>query len=106
MERHKAEWWQKRVNELERGATVEELARRHAVRAATLVWWRSELQRRNGANRDQRLLPVVLASEPATRSARAADAVEVVIEAVGMRVTVRGALDAASLTALMAVIRP
>ena len=105
MKRHRAEWWQQRVEELERGASVDDIARRHEVRPATLVWWRSELERRGRSSRKQRLLPVVLQPMQPASIASAPDSIEVVIEAGSTRVTVRGHLDVARLAAVMAVIR-
>ena len=38
MERHRADWWAERLEELAQGGDADEIARRHGVRARTLIW--------------------------------------------------------------------
>ena len=109
MPRQVASWWAKRVEELSRGEDAESIARRHGVRARTLVWWRSELVRRvrkkSPAAPVPRLLPVVV-----DRSRRAIVAVrdevlDVVVELDAARVVVRGAMRPEHLAPLVAAAR-
>ena len=54
------------IAEHERGASIAALARRLGVKPSTLVWWRSELKRRDRKRSEPGpLLPVRLASPPA-----------------------------------------
>jgi transposase-like protein len=62
MARHKSEWWQQRLAEVDEGAEVEDVARQHGVRAKTLIWWRTELKRRARKRTSPRLLPVIVSS--------------------------------------------
>jgi transposase-like protein len=64
MKRHPRAFWVGLVGELERGATAESVARRHGVHPVTLRWWRTML-RREAASGAQRLVPVVVSTEPA-----------------------------------------
>ena len=107
MSRHVASWWAKRVDELSRGEDAESIARRHGVRARTLVWWRSELVRRAREKpaAGPRLLPVVV-----DRSRRAIvdihdDVLDVVVELGDARVVVRGAMCPEHLAALVTAAR-
>lgn len=84
--RSRAEWEQL-VREVERGGSVDDVARRHGVRRGTLVWWRWQLRRgkvaRSATKRTSvQMVPVRVRPEP-----RAAEPVDDVIE-----VAVRGAL--------------
>ena len=92
-----------------RGEDAESIARRHGVKARTLVWWRSELVRRarekSAAAPAPRLLPVVV-----DRSRRAIvevrdDVFDVVVELDAARVVVRGALRPEHLAALVTAAR-
>ena len=109
MSRHVASWWAKRVEELSRGEDAESIARRHGVKARTLVWWRSELVRRArekpASASGPRLLPVVV-----DRSRRAIvevrdDVLDVVVELDAARIVVRGAIRPEHLAALVAAAR-
>ena len=107
MSRHMESWWAKRVDELSRGEDAESIARRHGVKARTLVWWRSELVRRarEKPTSTPRLLPVVV-----DRSRRAIvevrdDVLDVVVELDAARVVVRGALRPEHLAALVTAAR-
>jgi hypothetical protein len=103
MSRHKQEWWAKRVTELGRGGDAEQIARRHGVRARTLVWWRSELARRARAlpSSGARLLPVVVDTSRARTVDERDAALEVVVEIGPARVCVRGAVTAEHLAAVV-----
>lgn len=99
--RHRAEWWLKRVAEMARGVDAEEIARRHGVRAKTLVWWRSELARRarGEPSSNPRLLPVVV--EPMV-AAGVAEPIELAVQRGATRINVRGAMTAEHLAAAIA----
>ena len=94
---------------MSRGEDAESIARRHGVKARTLVWWRSELVRRarekSTSAPSPRLLPVVI-----DRSRRAIvevrdDVLDVVVELDTARVVVRGAIRPEHLAALVAAAR-
>jgi transposase-like protein len=107
MERHRADWWAERLEELARGGDAEEIARRHGVRARTLLWWRSQLRRKSAAKsgKGPRLLPVVVRG--AARALRAApeSALEVFVEVGATRMTLRGAVTSEHLAAIVAASR-
>jgi hypothetical protein len=103
MSRHGAAWWRERVKELARGGDAEQIASRHGVRASSLKWWRWEFARRE-RDAGPRLLPVVVESAPDRRAGRTDDALEVVVESGAFRVSVRGAVSAEHLAALMAAV--
>ena len=109
MSRHVASWWAKRVEELSRGEDAESFARRHGVRARTLVWWRSELVRRarekSPAAPVPRLLPVVVAGARRAIVDVPDDVLDVVVELDAARVVVRGALRPEHLAALVTAAR-
>jgi transposase-like protein len=98
MARHDAAWWAERIEELAGGADAAEVARRYGVRERTLVWWRSELQRRSGKKTRQRLLPVVVAR----RSETARPEMEIVVEVGASRMVLRGAVSAEHVAAIVA----
>lgn len=102
--RHRAEWWAKRVAEMGRAGDPEEIARRHGVRAKTLVWWRSELARRarETPTGSQRLLPVVVESPSLPQARVAAEPIELAVQRGATRVSVRGAMSAEHLAAAIA----
>jgi transposase-like protein len=89
---------------MDRGGDVEEIARRHGVRAKTLVWWRSELARRarDSPTSGARLLPVVVESTPGSIGRGVADAVEIAVQRGATRVSIRGAMSAEHLAAAIA----
>ena len=101
MARHRAEWWAERLEELAQGGDAEEIARRHGVRTRTLLWWRSHLPRKARAakGRKARLLPVVV--RHATRLVGAVPDFEVLVEVGGTRMTLRGAVTAEHIAALV-----
>jgi transposase-like protein len=101
MASHRAEWWAERIEELARGGDAEDIARRHGVRSRTLIWWRSELRRRaRELTTGPRLLPVVVGAMSPSSTAVAGD-VELVVEIGRARMTLRGALTAEHLAALV-----
>ena len=95
MERHRAEWWAKRIEELAKGGDAEEIARRHGVKMRTLIWWRSQLRKkaRERTGRKPRLLPVVVRSAARAVPAAPESALEVFVEVGGARMTLRGAVS-------------
>jgi hypothetical protein len=102
--RHRADWWAKRIEELVQSGDARAVARRYGVRERTLIWWRSELRRRARKDATPRLLPVVVRavlprapSPPAPRD----DELEVFVEIGAARMTVRGAVSAEHLAALV-----
>src|SRR4051794_1728728 len=104
MERHRADWWAERVEELAQGGDAEEIARRHGVRTRTLIWWRSQLRRKSPAKtgKKARLLPVVV--RPAARTARVTSpesVLEVFVEVGASRMTLRGAVTPEHLAAIV-----
>jgi transposase-like protein len=102
MARHKSDWWQQRLAEVEEGAEVEAVARQHGVRAKTLVWWRTELKRRARKRTGPRLLPVVVAAQRIVTAG-----VEVFVEVGPARMHLKGAVTAEYLGAVInAVARP
>ena len=101
--RHTADWWAKAVEELSEGGEPRAVARRHGVHERTLIWWRSELRRRARKARKPkaRLLPVVVrAAQPGAPAAHA-DELEVFVEVGTARMTVRGAVSADHLAAIV-----
>ena len=99
MARHDATWWAERLEELARGGDSAEIARRYGVRERTLIWWRSELQRRSRKKTKQRLLPVVVAPRP-VEAAR--PELEIVVEVGPSRMVLRGAVSAEHVAAIVA----
>ena len=86
MARHSRSFWEQRDLEVERGAPLETVARRHGVKAKTLQWWRYELRRaRRGAESLPALLPVVVRDRP---EAHASAPVEIAVGRSVVRVTV------------------
>ncbi|MEO8801154.1 MAG: transposase [Polyangiaceae bacterium] len=64
--KHPRGFWLELMGEVEAGATVAEVARRHHVKPGTLTWWRWRL------GREPRMLPVLTRVEarPSIASAR------------------------------------
>lgn len=77
------EYWARLVAELEAGASVADVAKRHQVKEGTLKWWRTQIRReiREGG----RLLPVVQRSEPGVQ-ARGAAAIEIRVGSLSLHV--------------------
>jgi transposase-like protein len=103
MERHRAEWWAKRIEELAQGGDADEIARRHGVKTRTLIWWRSQLLKkaREWPGLRPRLLPVVVRSAPRAVPAPAESALEVFVEVGAARMTLRGAVTAEHIAAIV-----
>ncbi len=97
------------MEELSRGEDAESIARRHGVKARTLVWWRSELVRRarekSASAPAPRLLPVVVDRSRRTIVEVRDDVLDVVVELDDARVVVRGALRPEHLAALVTAAR-
>jgi len=97
------------VGEVDAGASVDAVARRHRVKASTLRWWRSQLRKKRGTEPGLRLLPVVV-DEPmlgGPRDPAAETLTELVLEARSVRIVLRGPLSAEQLSAIFgAVTRP
>ena len=74
------------------------VARRHGVRESTLRWWRTELRRRAREGSSARLLPVVVRGAPPPAFA---SELEVIVEVGGTRMTMRGAVTAEHLAAVV-----
>lgn len=100
MRGHTAEWWAARVDELATVGDARVVAKRHGVKARTLIWWRSELRKRGRKEARPRLLPVVVAAETSAASS-GRDEIEVFVELGSTRVTVRGAITAEHLAAIV-----
>lgn len=103
MERHRADWWADRIEELAQGGDADEIARRHGVRTRTLIWWRSQLLRksRKKTGKPPRLLPVVVRSTPRPERPAPESALEVFVEVGAARMTLRGAVTAEHLAAIV-----
>lgn len=117
MAKHDAVWWAARVAELAEGADGSAIAARHGVSIQLLKWWRWRLgteaprkpatprpsARRPAALREQRLLPVVVATEPQTPlvDGRADDATTIIETSRG-RIAMRGSLSPEQLAAVVA----
>ena len=101
MAKHEPKWWADRLEEVAAGADAAEVALRHGVREQTLLWWRSELQRRKrkpAPSAKPRLLPVVVA---APRAVAVGAGVELVVEIGRTRMTMRGCVSAEHLAAIV-----
>ncbi|MFI5297309.1 MAG: hypothetical protein ACHREM_04365 [Polyangiales bacterium] len=109
MAKHRAAWWQKRVDEWAAGGDPEQIARRYNVTTKTLSWWRAELSRRarrTVAGDTPTFLPVVVgtASTPGTAMATsnaAPASLDVVVEVGSARMSLRGAIDTAHIEAIV-----
>lgn len=96
MARHRSEWWQERLAEVDEGAEVEDVARRHEVRAKTLIWWRTELKRRARKRTGPRLLPVIVSSPRPTPGG-----IEILVEVGAARMHLKGGITAEYLGAVI-----
>jgi len=99
--RHTAQWWAERVAEFAQTGDARAVARRHGVNEATLVWWRSELRRRAREGAVPRLLPVVVRTGPPRVPAVQTCELEVFVEIGATRMTMRGAVSAEHLAAVV-----
>jgi transposase-like protein len=109
MAKHRAAWWQKRVDEWAAGGDPEAIARRHSVTTNLLLWWRSELSRRArrvASDSAPAFLPVVVgaASTPITAmttSEASSTALDLVVEVGAARMSLRGSIGAAHIEAIV-----
>ena len=103
MERHPAEWWAKRIEELAHGGDADEIAREHGVRTRTLIWWVSHLRRksRDKKARKPRLLPVVVRTPARATPSTPGLGLEVFVEVGASRMTLRGAVTGEHLAAIV-----
>lgn len=101
--RHTADWWAERVGELAATGDARGIARRHGIRERTLIWWRSELRRREREltrhGGPPRLLPVVVKTPPKAPAANAE--LEVFVEIGATRLSMRGDIRAEHLVAIV-----
>lgn len=107
MTKHKAAWWAKRVEELERDGDEEAVARDHGVRTKTLQWWRSELKRRarGGSSGRARLLPVVVEAEARRVAMGTSGKLEVGVKVGDSRITLRGEVTPEHLVSIVKGLR-
>jgi transposase-like protein len=61
VKRHPRSFWAELVAEVQEGALVADVAKRHRVREVTLRWWRSQLR---GTPVAPRMLPVIAGPAP------------------------------------------
>lgn len=95
------EFWRQLIAEVNGGARVADVARRHRVQAKTLSWWRWKLAGEEPAN--TRFLPVVVSGPIATTGRTVADFVQLRIGDVAIRV--RTGTDVAYVAALVRAVR-
>lgn len=95
--RYGREFWQQLVGEVEDGATVAEVARRHRVQPGTLSWWRWKLK----TPARPMLLPVVVRSR--ATAAETTASIELRIGDVIIRLT--GGTDVAYIAKLVDALR-
>ena len=89
------QFWEKLVSEIESGARVRDVARRHHVKEGTLRWYRSQIRKERAT--EPRLLKLV-APEPASETA-------LVIAVDGIRLELPRGVDVRYVAALIAAIR-
>jgi transposase-like protein len=94
------EFWREIVGELESGAAIAEVARRHRVQPRTLSWWRWKLRDESRHDRRQLLLPVVVAP---LKSSAETTYLEVLVGDVIVRVA--SGSDVAYVAALISALR-
>ncbi|MGE0321862.1 MAG: transposase [Polyangiaceae bacterium] len=88
-------FWEQLVSEIESGARVRDVARRHHVNEGTLKWYRSQIRKERAA--EPRLLQVV-AHEPVSQA-------PLVIAIDGIRLELPRGVDVRYVAALIAAIR-
>jgi transposase-like protein len=102
MARHRADWWRKRADEVAAGGDADVIARRHGVRASTLRWWGTEFRRRaREAPESATFLPMVVAPAAARAPVALASDVDIVVEVGAGRLSLRGAVSAAYVEAII-----
>ncbi len=90
------------MDEITRGGDAEAIARRHGVRASTLRWWGTELRRRARERpASATFLPVVVAPPVVPDALGVSGDVDVVVEVGAGRVSLRGAVSAAHVEAIV-----
>ena len=91
------------VEELAQGGDADAIARQHGVRTRTLIWWRSQLRRksRDKTGRKPRLLPVVVRMPARAAPAGPEHGLEVFVEVGAARMTLRGAVTAEHVAAIV-----
>jgi transposase-like protein len=99
-----------RVEELARGGDATEIAQRDGVTVSTLTWWRFQLRKRaqgksERPKREPRLLPVVVGTDAKPNCAPTESSLEVLVEVGATRMTLRGAVTAEQLAAIVAASR-
>lgn len=105
--KHEAEWWAKRIEELDATGDARAVAEKHGVREKTLKWWRSELRRRARSRATKaQLLPVVVKPRSTARPqtptvSRVVAPLEVFVEIGAARITLRGAVSAEHVAAIV-----
>jgi transposase-like protein len=87
--RRSREEWKELVREVDGGDSIEQVAKRHGVRARTLAWWRWQLRRgivARSATKAVQMVPVRVREEPAVVAAD--DVVEVLVRGALVRVRI------------------
>lgn len=94
------------VGEVDAGASVDAVARRHRVKASTLRWWRSQLRKQREAEPVLRLLPVVVEGSAldAPQGSATSTVTELVLEARSARIILRGPLSAEQLGSIFGAV--
>jgi hypothetical protein len=101
--RHTRSFWERLAAEVDKRGAVWPVAKRHGVRVRTLAWWRWKLKHdRAFVVRRPRLLPVVVAGEPAMGT-RASQVLELAIRDVRMRI--ESGTDVHDVAALVGAVR-
>jgi transposase-like protein len=90
--RRSREEWKELVREVEAGDSIDQVARRHSVRAGTLKWWRWQLRRgtvARSATKAVQMVPVrVRQAPPVTPVTPVDDVVEVLVRGAMVRVRI------------------
>jgi transposase-like protein len=87
MKRHPRSFWAGLVVEVERGAALGEVARRHGVTLTTLRWWRSRLRpQASTPPTPTRFLPVVVTAGSRATTTDVPSPIEVVVRGLVVRV--------------------
>ena len=90
------------MDEVTHGGDAEAIARRHGVLASTLRWWGTELRRRARERpASATFLPIVVAPAGAPEPLAIPSNIDVVVELGAARVSLRGAVSAAHIEAIV-----
>lgn len=87
--RRSREEWKELVREVEAGDSIDQVARRHGVRAGTLKWWRWQLRRgtvARSATKSVQMVPVQVRQAPPVTAVE--DVVEVLVRGALVRVRI------------------